>query len=110
MTSSSKLNKKLVTTSRKHNKKSVPLRAKLHPQSQHPVNISGHKSCEMGDIIFSLGGHRHYGSGDMMVLVYHLILQDHVIKGSCDFMGKSLSRYVTILPSLVAIGTEVMKI
>ena len=49
------------------------------------------------------GGHRHCGSGDM-ILVY-VILQDQVIKGSCDFMGRSPSKKVTILPSLVAIGT-----
>ena len=30
-------------------------------------------------------------------------LQDHVIKGSLDFMGRSSSRWVTILPSLVII-------
>ena len=27
-----------------------------------------------------LGGHRRCGSGDIMVLIYHVILQDHVIK------------------------------
>ena len=32
-------------------------------------------------------GHRHCGSGDKMVLVCHVISQDHVIKGSFDFMG-----------------------
>ena len=28
------------------------------------------------------GGHRHFSTGD--ILVYHVISQDHVIKGSCD--------------------------
>ena len=41
------------------------------------------------------GGQRHCGSGDM-ILGYHVISQDHVIEGSCNF---------TILSSLVAIGT-----
>ena len=36
-----------------------------------------------------------------------MILQEHVIKGSCDFMGRSASRGVTILPSFVAIGKVV---
>ena len=36
-----------------------------------------------------------------MVLVYHVILQDHVIKASCDCMGGSHSRHITILPCLV---------
>ena len=33
-------------------------------------------------------GHRRYGRGGKF-LVCHLILQDHQIKGSCDFMGWS---------------------
>ena len=36
------------------------------------------------------GGHRHHGSGDIMVLVCHVILQDLAIKGFRDFMGSSL--------------------
>ena len=31
------------------------------------------------------------GSGDVVTLVCHLILQDHMIKGSCDFIGRSPS-------------------
>ena len=44
-----------------------------------------------------------------MILVCHVILQDHVIERSCDFMDRSPSRKVTILPSLVAIGTLVVE-
>ena len=54
------------------------------------------------------GGQRHCGSRYKMVLVCHVILQDHVIKGLCDFMGSSQSRSVTILLNLVAIGTLVV--
>ena len=36
------------------------------------------------------GGHRHSVSGDMAMLVCHVIWQDHVIKESCDFIGRSL--------------------
>ena len=54
------------------------------------------------------GSHKHRGSEDM-ILVCHMILQDHEIKGSSDYMGKSPPRQITILPSLVAIGTEVVK-
>ena len=32
-------------------------------------------------------GHSHFGSGVIMILVCHLISQDHMIKGSEDFMG-----------------------
>ena len=55
-------------------------------------------------------GHRHCGSDNIMVLACHVILQDHVIKGSCDFIGRSPSRKIIIQPSLTAIGTVVVKI
>ena len=45
-----------------------------------------------------------------MVLVCHVISQDHMVKGSCDFMGGSPSWYFTTLPSWVAIGIVVMEI
>ena len=41
---------------------------------------------------------------------YHVILEDHMIKGLSDFMDGSLSRHVTILPSLVAINIVVVEI
>ena len=37
------------------------------------------------------GGHRHCGSENIMISVCSVILQDHVIKESCDFMGRSLT-------------------
>ena len=55
--------------------------------------------------LVKFGDHRHCGSGDVMILGRQVILQDHVIKESCDFMGRISSRYVTMLPRLVAIGT-----
>ena len=45
-----------------------------------------------------------------MVLACYVISQDRVIKGSCDFIGKSSSRKVIIRSSLVAIGTVVLEI
>ena len=36
------------------------------------------------------GGHSHSGSGVIKNLVCLVILQDHVIKGSCNFIGGSL--------------------
>ena len=44
-----------------------------------------------------------------MVLVSHVILQDHVINRSCDFMGKSPLRQVT-LSRLVVMGPVVVEI
>ena len=31
------------------------------------------------------GCHRHCGSEDIMFYVWHMILQDYMVKGSCDF-------------------------
>ena len=45
-----------------------------------------------------------------MIFACHVTLQDHVVKAYHDFMIKSLSKYVTILPSLMAIGTRVVEI
>ena len=45
-----------------------------------------------------------------MVLVCHLISQNHVIKVSCDLIGRSPSREVIILPSLLTISILVVEI
>ena len=39
----------------------------------------------------NFGGNRHCGSGDIMVLCYHVVSQDHVIDRSYNFMDKSPS-------------------
>ena len=46
----------------------------------------------------------------MMVFVCDVTLQDHMIKAFYDFMIRSLSRYITILDSLVAIDIVVVEI
>ena len=56
------------------------------------------------------GGHRHCGSGDIMILVCHVILQGHMIKESCDSTLRRPSRQVTILPSFVATDALEMEI
>ena len=45
-----------------------------------------------------------------MDLDCHVILQNHMIKGSCDFMGGTSAWYFTPLQSLVVIDTVVVKI
>ena len=45
-----------------------------------------------------------------MVFVCHVNLKDHVTKALNDFMVRRPLRYVTILPSLVAIGTVIVEI
>ena len=57
-----------------------------------------------------IGGHKHRGSGDIMVLSCHVILEDHVMIGPYDFLGKKPSSWITILPSWVAIDTVVAEI
>ena len=53
---------------------------------------------------------RHCVSGDIIFLIYQVILQDNIIKGSSDFMARSLLRELIRLPSLVAIDIVVLKI
>ena len=36
------------------------------------------------------GCHRHCGSEDIMILVCHVVSQNHVIKESFDFIGKGI--------------------
>ena len=50
--------------------------------------------------------HRPSAGRDIMYLICHMILQDHMIKGSCDFMSGIASQKVTRLPCLVATGLE----
>ena len=44
------------------------------------------------------GGHRHCDSEDILVLVCHFSFQDHVAKGSSNWIGMSPSRQLNILP------------
>ena len=35
------------------------------------------------------GCHRHCGSGNLMFSAFHVIFQDHMVKGSCELIGRS---------------------
>ena len=48
------------------------------------------------------GSHKPCGRNNIVVLVCHLISQDHTMKKSCDYMGGSSWWSVTTLPNLVA--------
>ena len=50
----------------------------------------------------------HFCSRDIQVFVCHVTLEDHAVKALCDSMVRSLSMYIAILPSSVAIGTVVV--
>ena len=43
----------------------------------------------------------------LKILVCHVIFQDHVIKGSYDFKGRSKSSKLPFCQNLVALGTMV---
>ena len=45
-----------------------------------------------------------------MVFVCQVTLQDHMIEVLIDFMVRSPSSYITILPTLVAIGLVIVEI
>ena len=68
---------------------------KLLKVSHHPATFLGHKHC---------------GSGDIMVLVCHVISQDRMTKRWSNIMGESTSWKVTSLPCLVVISIVVVKI
>ena len=94
--------------------------------SHHAANFGHHENCGSGDIKVLVShmilqdhaiknssnvmGSSHCGGGHIMVLVCHLILLAQETKGSSKPMSRSRSRQVTILPSLVAIGTLVEEI
>ena len=61
-----------------HNKIFRPTKGKLPS-----VTISYHL-VKVSYPLVKFGGHRYSGSKDVMVLVCDVILQDHVIKGSCN--------------------------
>ena len=69
---------------------------KAHPDvSHHPTKFVGHRHCD---------------SGDIMVLVSHVISQDHVTKWLCDVIGMSQTRQITMVQSLLTIATLVVEL
>ena len=56
------------------------------------------------------GGHSPCYSRDIIDPVFHVTLQEHVIKGLCEFLKQSSLLYIPTLPSLVGIGIVVVDI
>ena len=56
------------------------------------------------------GDHRSCVSRDITNLIIHVTLQEHIIKGPCDFVKGSSSVHISTLPSLVAIGIVLVDI
>ena len=57
-----------------------------------------------------IDSHRHCINGYIINLVCHVILQDHIIIWTFDFISESYSRLLIILPRFVAISIVVVKI
>ena len=66
------------------------------PRYQSIIWLSGLEPLKISHHLTKFGGHRHCGSGDI-VLFCHAISQDHGIKQSYDFIDRSPSKQVTIL-------------
>ena len=61
--------------------------------SQDMTKVSSNMGSTLKRLVTFLqfGGHRHCGSRDIIVLVSHVIAQNHAIKRPCDFMCRSPS-------------------
>ena len=51
--------------------------------------LYGQESIKVYYHLAEFGECRHCGSKDIMIFVFDVTLQEHVIKGSFDFMGRS---------------------
>ena len=83
-------------------------RGLTRPRDQSVAWLYCWKLLKVGHHPAKFGGHKRCVSGDIIVLDCRTILQSHMIKGSCGFMGRSPSRWANIQPSLVAIGPLVV--
>ena len=72
--------------------------------------LYGRKLLVVYSYLAKIDSHRHCINGCAIILVCHMILKDHVIIGSCDFMGRSNPRYVIFLPRFVALSIVVVEI
>ena len=74
------------------------------------MRLNRQESVKVSHQPTKFGADRFFGSEDIMILVSLVILEDHVIKGSCDSMCKSSPTKVTIQLILVALETAVLEI
>ena len=68
---------------------------KLLKVSHHPIKFGGHTHCYIGDI---------------MILVCCMISQDHIIRGSCAFIGSGPLTWIIIVSRMVAIDALIVEI
>ena len=55
------------------------------------------------------GVHRFSADGDIINLICHVASYDLFIEASCEFMGRSSLRHVTILMTLVTISIVIVE-
>ena len=64
----------------------------MWPRDESVILLYGYNPLKASQYLTKFGGNRDCGSDDVIVLVFHVISQDHLIKESYDFIVKSLSR------------------
>ena len=80
------------------------------PRYQRVQQLYKWELYKVNNNLTKYGGNKHCFVRDIMVLVCHVALQDKVIKVLYGFMVRSPSRYLTILPRLLAIATEIVEV
>ena len=58
----------------------------------------------------TFSGHMPYGSCGIAAKIVYVTLQDHVIKGSGDFIKRNSALHIPTLPNLIAIDIVLMNI
>ena len=62
------------------------------PYDESVIWLCGWGPIKEGHHPPTFSGHRYYGRGDIIILVCHVIFQDHLIKVPCDSLGRSSSQ------------------
>ena len=72
--------------------------------------LNGLKFLILSHHFVKFSGHRPCASGDTSAKIFYVTLQDHVIKGSGDFMEGNSLLHIPTLPKLIAIDIVLMDI
>ena len=72
--------------------------------------LLGWKLLNVSQHLAQFGVHGSSAGGDIMHLVCHVTSHDHLIKGSCRFIGGSSLQYVTTVVSVVIISLVTLEI
>ena len=73
------------------------------------VWIYGWKPLLVSHHFAMFGDHWSSGNEDKKYLICHVTSQNHLIEGRCNLISGSSSKYVTTLPSLVAINIALVR-